>query len=159
MAEYQQQNLQYPQQQPQTDNYNNYFQDNHPSTSKVLAVVTLLPVAGTLLGLAGLSLVGTLIGLAFAIPLFLLFSPVLVPAALVIAGSVAGFLTSGAFGITGLSSLSWIVNYLRGTRGSMSQRLDHAKRRVRETAGNIGQRTTDVGQKNRNRSQEGGRTT
>ncbi|KAE8715265.1 Oleosin 21.2 kDa [Hibiscus syriacus] len=61
--------------------------------------------------------------LDIAVPIFLIFSPVLVPAAVLIAGSIAGFLTSGAFGITGLSSQSWIANFLRGRRSSVSQQL------------------------------------
>ncbi|XWS60047.1 hypothetical protein CRYUN_Cryun07bG0000400 [Craigia yunnanensis] len=157
MAENHQQNQQHRQQQHQTDNLKNFSQENGPSRSKVLAVVTLLPVGGTLLLLAGLSLIGTLVGLTIATPIFLIFSPVLVPAALVIAGSIAGFLISGAFGIIGLSSLSWIANYLRRMRGSMSQQLDQAKRRSQDTAGYLGQRTRDVGQKIQNRNQEGGR--
>ncbi|XVF49296.1 hypothetical protein PTKIN_Ptkin04bG0000200 [Pterospermum kingtungense] len=128
MAEHHQQSQQRGEQQLQNDSFKNFFQENGPSSSKVLAVVTLLPVGGTLLVLAGMSLIGTLVGLAIATPIFMIFSPVLVLAALVIAGSIAGFLTSGAFGIIGLSSLSWIANYLRGMRGSMSQQLDQAKR-------------------------------
>lgn len=84
-----------------------------PSVTQILAIVTLLPVGGTLLCLAGITLVGTLTGLAVATPVFLLFSPVLVPAALTLALAVAGFLTSGAFGITGLTSFSWILNYFK----------------------------------------------
>ncbi|XP_047261113.1 oleosin H2 [Capsicum annuum] len=112
-----------------------------PSKSQVLAVVTLFPVGGALLCLAGLTLVGTLIGLAVATPVFLLFSPVLVPAALTIALAVTGFLTSGAFGITALSSLSWMINYMRRMRGTAGEQMEHAKRRVQETAGQMGQKT------------------
>ncbi|PHT53934.1 Oleosin 5 [Capsicum baccatum] len=111
-----------------------------PSKSQVLAVVTLFPVGGALLFLAGLTLVGTLIGLAVATPVFLLFSPVLVPAALTIALAVTGFLTSGAFGITALSSLSWMINYMRRMRGTAGEQMEHAKRRVQETAGQMGQK-------------------
>ncbi|MCD7465105.1 hypothetical protein HAX54_000559 [Datura stramonium] len=111
-----------------------------PSKTQVLAVVTLFPVGGALLCLAGLTLVGTLIGLAVATPVFLLFSPVLVPAALTIGLAVTGFLTSGAFGITALSSLSWMINYMRRMRGPVEEQ-EHAKRRVQETAGHMGQRT------------------
>lgn len=84
-----------------------------PSATQILAIVTLLPVGGTLLCLAGITLAGTLIGLAVATPVFLLFSPVLVPATLTVGLAVAGFLTSGAFGVTGLSSFSWILNYFK----------------------------------------------
>ncbi|XP_074341813.1 oleosin H1-like [Apium graveolens] len=64
---------------------------NTPSTSQVLAVVTL---SGTLLFLTGITLIGTLIGLA----------------ALTIALAVIGFLGFRAFGMTGLSSLSPQIN-------------------------------------------------
>ncbi|KAJ6869018.1 oleosin 16.4 kDa [Populus alba x Populus x berolinensis] len=74
---------------------------------------SLLPIGGTLLFLAGLTLVGTLTGLAVATPLFVIFSPVLVPAALVIGLGVLGFLKSGAFGLTALSSLSRMASYIR----------------------------------------------
>ncbi|KAI9215470.1 hypothetical protein POPTR_015G081901v4 [Populus trichocarpa] len=136
------------------------------STSQVLAVVTLLPVGGTLLFLAGLTLVGTLIGLAVATPLFVIFSPALVPAALVIGLGVLGFLTSGAFGVTALSSLSWMASYIRSLiRGPLPQKLDQAKRRTRETAGQVGQKARETGQIVQSKArevtkggQEGGKT-
>ncbi|OMO77486.1 Oleosin [Corchorus capsularis] len=159
--QYQQQQTVYRVTQHQTDddyNKSSYFQDNNgPSTSKILAVVTLLPLGGTLVALAGLSFTATLIGLAITTPLFLLFSPILVPAALVIGLSVAGFLTSGAFGITGLSSLSWIANYLRRTGPYASRQFELGKRQAQDAAGQLGQRTKEVGQKIQNKSQEGGR--
>ncbi|CAA6673064.1 unnamed protein product [Spirodela intermedia] len=87
-----------------------------PSASQVLAVATLLPIGGVLLALSGATLAGTVIGLAVTAPLFIIFSPVLVPAAIVVTLAVTGFLASGAFTLTGLSSISWLVNYLRGLR-------------------------------------------
>ncbi|EYU22164.1 hypothetical protein MIMGU_mgv1a021055mg, partial [Erythranthe guttata] len=101
-----------------------------PSTSQVLAVVALFPVGGTLLFLAGLVLTGTVVGLAVAAPLFLIFSPILVPAALTLALSVAGFITSGAFGITALSSVAWLLNYVRRMRWSSPEHFEHTRRRV-----------------------------
>ncbi|CAI9767348.1 unnamed protein product [Fraxinus pennsylvanica] len=118
-----------------------------PSTSQVLAVVTLLPIGGVLLCLAGLTLAGSLIGLALMTPLFVVFSPVLVPAVLTICLAVVGFLTSGAFGITALSSLSWLINYMRRMSGSMPEQLEQAKRRVHETAGHLGHKARETGQK------------
>ncbi|XP_055827960.1 oleosin H2-like [Solanum dulcamara] len=125
-----------------TDPIKSLVPQNVPSKSQILAVVTLFPVGGALLCLAGLTLVGTLIGLAVATPVFLLFSPVLVPAALTIALAVTGILTSGAFGITALSSLSWMINYMRRMRGTAGEQMEHAKRRVQESAaGQMGPRT------------------
>ncbi|GFY83118.1 hypothetical protein Acr_02g0013580 [Actinidia rufa] len=84
-----------------------------PPASKILAVLSLLPVGGTLLGLAGVTLVATLVGLAVATPLFLVFSPVLIPTAAALDLAVAGFIVSGAFGLTGLTSMSWVAKQFR----------------------------------------------
>lgn len=150
MAEYQQQQ----QQQRPTDAMKGMFPEKGegPPTSKILAVVTLLPLAGFLLLVSALTLAATLLGLAVSTPLFVICSPVLVPAALVIGLAVTGFLASGAFGITGLSSLSWIVNYLRRTR--LPEQLEHAKRRAQETAGHMGQKSREMGQTVTGKTQE-----
>ncbi|KAI6682676.1 hypothetical protein NL676_036557 [Syzygium grande] len=68
-----------------------------PSTTKVVMLVLL---SGVLLLLAGVTLLGTLIGLTVTAPLFILFSPVLIPAALTIGLVVTGFLTVVAFVLT-----------------------------------------------------------
>ncbi|KAJ7970791.1 Oleosin family protein [Quillaja saponaria] len=126
-----------------------------PSSSQVIAVITGLPVGGTLLGLAGLTLVVTLIGLAVTTPLFILFSPVLVPAALALGLAVTGFLASGAFGLTALSSLSWVMKYIRSwTQGTVPQMADQAKRRAADMAGYVGQKTKEVGQDIQGKAQE-----
>ncbi|GJV08953.1 oleosin 18.2 kDa [Tanacetum coccineum] len=123
-----------------------YGTTNGPSKSKVLAVMALLPVGGALLGLAGITLVGTMIGLAVATPLFIIFSPILVPAILAIGLAVAGFLTSGTFGLTGLSSLSFLVNSLRQVTGTVPEQVEAAKRRLADVVEYTGQKTKDVGQ-------------
>ena len=85
-----------------------------------------------------LLLAGTLLGLAVTTPLFVVFSPVLVPAWLTMALAVAGFLTSGAFGNTALSSLSWIINYVRRTHVP-----EQAKRIAAQKAREMGQKTQE----------------
>lgn len=132
----------------------NRYPDRGPSTSKVIAVITGLPIGGTLLLFAGLALAGTLLGLAVTTPLFILFSPVIVPATIVVGLSVAGFLTSGACGLTGLSSFSWVMNYIRQTHGSVPEQLEMAKHRMADVAGYVGQKTKDVGQKTKEVGQE-----
>lgn len=132
-----------------------------PSTSQVLAVLTLLPVGGTLLALSGVTLAGTVLGLAVTTPLFVIFSPVLVPAALTIGLAVTAFLTSGAFGLTGLSSLSWFLNFFRqatGATGSVQEQLDRAKKRMMDVADYTGQKTKDAGQETQVKAQEGKRS-
>ncbi|KAL9272121.1 Oleosin 5-like protein [Drosera capensis] len=126
-----------------------------PSTSQVLAVITLLPVSGTLLALAGLILAGSLIGLALATPLFLLFSPVLVPAAILLGLAVTGFLSSGAMGLTGLSALARVVEYVQGVMGrSVPEQMEYAKRRMQDVAGYGGQKIKEVGQTIQTKAQQ-----
>ncbi|XP_027169238.1 P24 oleosin-like [Coffea eugenioides] len=138
---------QYQLQQRPTEAVKSFLPQKGPSTSHVLAVVTLLPLGGVLLGLSGLILVGTLIGLAVTTPLFVIFSPILVPAVFTLGLALAGFLTSGAFGITALASLSWMLNYIRLMKASSQEQMDLAKRRVQDTAGQVGQKGRDVGQR------------
>ncbi|KAL3824876.1 hypothetical protein ACJIZ3_020905 [Penstemon smallii] len=138
---------QQPHAQHQRDTLTRHLQEKGPSTSQVLTVVTLFPIGGVLLTLAGLTLAGTLIGLTLATPLFIIFSPILVPAVLTIALAVMGIITSGIFGVTALSSVSWIVNYVRRMRESLPEHFEHARQRVQETAGYVGQKGRETGQK------------
>ena len=135
------------------------MQHQGPSTGKILAVVTLLPVGGTLLALAGLTLMGTIVGLLVATPLFIVFNPVLVPAAITIGLAVTAFITSGAFGLTGLSSLSWFTNNLRRVTGTVPDQLDLAKRRMADMGEYVGQKTKEVGQDIQSKAQDTKRTT
>lgn len=100
-------------------------------------------------------LAGSVIGLLISIPLFLLFSPVIVPAALTIGLAATGFLASGMFGLTGLSSVSWVLNYLRGTRkSSVPEQLEYAKKRMADAVGYAGQKGKEMGQHVQNKAQE-----
>lgn len=126
-----------------------------PSSSQVLAIATIVPFGASLLILAGFTLTATVIGLAVTTPLFVIFSPILIPAALVIALAVAGFLTSGAFGVTSLSSFAWMANYLRCSQ--LPEQLQHAKARAQETLGNLAQRnerTKEVSESGISKAQE-----
>jgi Oleosin len=84
--------------------------------SHVTALVTLLPLGGTLLGFSGATLACTCVGLAIVTPLFILFSPILVPAALTVGLVVTGFLVAGVMGLAALSAFLWIFSYFRGRR-------------------------------------------
>ncbi|KAK4782657.1 hypothetical protein SAY86_007031 [Trapa natans] len=126
--------------------------DGGTSASKVLTVMASLPVGGTLLALAGFTLFVTVVGLAIATPLFIIFSPILLPAALVVGIAVTGFLTSGAFGLTALSTLSWVIRYTRQTRLSISEPMDYTKRRMLDVAGYLGQKTKAAGRQIQSRA-------
>ena len=120
-----------------------------PSTSQVLAVIALLPLAGFLLLLAGLTFAGSALGLAVITPLFLIFSPVLVPAAIAIGLAVVSFVTSGAFGVTGLSSLSFAVNSFRRAAAPLPGYL-------RSAMDKLGEKTKGFGQGIQKQAHEGG---
>ena len=140
------------QQQQQYYRYQDPSGKDTPSSSQVLVLATLLPFGASLLVLAGLTLAATVIGLAVVAPLFVIFSPVLLPAALVIGLAVAGFLTSGAFGVTSLSSFAWLASYIRRSR--LQERLLHAKDRAQEILATVAQRAKEAGESVMNEAQE-----
>ncbi|KAG2278809.1 hypothetical protein Bca52824_061364 [Brassica carinata] len=119
---------------------------NRQQLRKIVALIVGVPVGGSLLALAGLTLAGSVIGLMLSVPLFLLFSPVIVPAAITIGLAVTAILASGLFGLTGLSSVSWVLNYLRGTSDTVPEQLDYAKRRMADAVGYAGQKGKEMGQ-------------
>lgn len=137
-----------PQQQQQQQGMMKRFTDGGgggvPSPTKVLAVLALFPLGGGLLFISGIAFAATLVGLVLATPLFVIFSPVLVPAALVLALAVGGFMTSGAFGITALSAISWIVSFLRGPRVVPSEQLRQVGQRMQEAAGRVDQKAQET---------------
>ncbi|CAE6203907.1 unnamed protein product [Arabidopsis arenosa] len=134
--------------------YKSMMPESGPSTTQVLSLLIGVPVVGSLLALAGLLLAGSVIGLMVALPLFLLFSPVIVPAALTIGLAMTGFLASGMFGLTGLSSISWVMNYLRGTRRTVPEQLEYAKRRMADAVGYAGQKGKEMGQHVQSKAQD-----
>nr|GMD96077.1 ethylene-responsive transcription factor 2-like [Ipomoea batatas] len=79
------------------------------------AAVTLL--GGGLLVLAGLTFVGTVICLAAATPLLVVFSPVVVPAAVALFLMVSGLVVSGVCGAAAAGMFYWVYFYAGGGRG------------------------------------------
>lgn len=162
MAQAQQDYRHYQQNPPYATQTQSIFPEKGPSPSQVLALATLLPFGAFLLMLAGITLTGTVVGLAVTTPLFVIFSPVLLPAALVIGLAVTGFLTSGAFGVTALSSFTWLANYLRRSR--LLEQLEFANRRAQETMGQsvkesgeaVQSKVQEAGQEAQNKAQESG---
>ncbi|XP_076947532.1 oleosin H2-like [Bidens hawaiensis] len=140
-------------------NHNNGYgyqqkDDAYYSTSKVLAVLTLFPIGGICFLLSGVILTATLIGLTISTPLFIIFSPILVPAILIVVFTIIGFIASGVFGVTAFSSMAYIVNFFRrmtrGRRGGRSVRdqVDYAKWRGEDRGGGyVGQKVKDMDQR------------
>ncbi|KNA16372.1 hypothetical protein SOVF_089680 [Spinacia oleracea] len=128
-------------------NFKHFLHRKTPSSSNLVAFLTVFPLGAFLLGLSVLSFIGSVIGLAVTTPLFILFSPVIIPAILTIGLANLGFLASGAFGITALSAFSWIINFFRGFRvGGTGTDMEHVSRWAYEKAGDMGQRVKEMGQ-------------
>ncbi|KAH7687549.1 Oleosin protein [Dioscorea alata] len=105
-------------------------QQQQPVAYQVVKAVTAATAGGSMLLLSGLTLAGTVIALAVATPLMVIFSPVLVPAAIAVCLLVTGFLASGGFGVAGLSVLSWMYRYLTGKHPPGADQLDQARQKL-----------------------------
>lgn len=141
---------------PMGEQVKGMIHDKGPTASQALTVATLFPLGGLLLVLSGLALAASVVGLALATPVFLLFSPVLVPAALLIGTAVTGFLTSGALGLGGLSSLTCLANTARQAFQRTPDYVEEARRRMAEAAAHAGQKTAQAGHAIQSRAQEAG---
>ncbi|CAK8533746.1 unnamed protein product [Lathyrus sativus] len=128
--------------------------EKSPSASQILATLGGIFVGGTLLLLASVSFFVSLVGLAIVTPLFILFSPILVPAVFTIGLAVAAVLTADACGLTGLISLSWVARYIRVVQETVPEQVDSVKGRLADVAGYVGQKTKDVGQKTKEVGQD-----
>ncbi|KAL8149319.1 oleosin L-like [Apium graveolens] len=103
---------------------------NEPKAHKVVKAATAVTAGGSLLLLSGLTLAGTVMGLAIATPLVVIFSPVLVPAAIFVFLIISGFLASGGFGVAAVSVLSWIYKYLKGGQPAGADTFEQARMKL-----------------------------
>lgn len=81
---------------------------DQPKGKQLVKAATAVTAGGSLLVLSGLTLAGTVIALTVATPLLIIFSPVLVPAAITVVLIITGFLASGGFGIAAITAFSWL---------------------------------------------------
>ncbi|XP_009404312.2 oleosin 16 kDa-like [Musa acuminata AAA Group] len=112
-------------------------QQQQPMSHTVVKAATAAMAGGSMLVLSGLTLAVTVIGLTVATPLLVIFSPVLVPAAMAVFLVATGFLTSGGFGLAALSVLSWMYKYLTGKHPPGADQLDQARQRLASKARDI----------------------
>ncbi|XP_057976473.1 oleosin G-like isoform X2 [Malania oleifera] len=94
-----------------------------PSSRQTVKFLTATTIGATLLLLSGLTLTGTVMTLIVATPAFVLFSPILVPAGIVVLVAAAGLLFSGGCGVTGMS---WIYDYVARKHPPGKEQLDYA---------------------------------
>lgn len=105
--------------------------------TQLLKSSTAVTAGGSLLILSGLVLAGTVIALTIATPLFLLFSPVLVPAVIIVALLTLGFFVSGGFGVAAITVLAWIYRYVTGKHPPGADQLDTARHKLMNKAREI----------------------
>ncbi|KAI8030396.1 Oleosin 1 [Camellia lanceoleosa] len=130
-----------------------YQQQNQPQAHHMVKAATAITAGGSLLVLSGLTLAGTVIALALATPLLVIFSPVLVPAAITECLLIMGFLASGGFGVAGISVLSWIYRYVTGKHPPGADQLDQARTKLASKAREMKDRAEQFGQQHISGSQ------
>ncbi|XP_076897295.1 oleosin L-like [Bidens hawaiensis] len=117
------------QNQYQNQNQNQFFSEAR--VHQFVKAATAIAAGLSLLVLAGLTFVGTVIALMVATPLMVIFSPVLVPAAITLFFIVTGFLTSGAFGIAAATVLTWMYKYAStGEQPRFRDTMDQATEKI-----------------------------
>ncbi|CAN6235811.1 unnamed protein product [Urochloa humidicola] len=112
-------------------------QQRQSAMMTALKAASAATAGGSMLVLSGLILAGTVIALTVATPVLVIFSPVLVPAAITLALMAAGFVTSGGLGVAALSVFSWMYKYLTGKHPPGADQLDSAKARLASKARDI----------------------
>lgn len=120
--------------------------DQASRSQQVVRAATAVTAGGFLLILSGLILAATVIALTIATPLFVIFSPVLVPAVITVALIFIGFLASGGFGVAAVTVLSWIYRYVTGKHPPGADQLDHARLKLASKAREMKDRAEQFGQ-------------
>ncbi|GAB4854349.1 hypothetical protein Ancab_022935 [Ancistrocladus abbreviatus] len=125
-----------PQQQQQRPLTQKFYQ-SAPDSRQTVKFLTATTIGTVFLLLSGLTLTGTVIGLIVATPVLVIFSPILVPAAVTIFLVGSGFLFSGGCGVAALSAVSWIYSYVAGKHPPGANQLDKAGEKIASTAKDV----------------------
>ncbi|CAI8603890.1 unnamed protein product [Vicia faba] len=111
--------------------HNTNVQQQPPAKStQLVKAATAVTAGSSLLILSGLVLTGTVIALTVITPLFVIFSPVLVPAVVIVALLTLGFFASGGFGVAAVTVLAWNYTYVTGKQPPGVDRLDTARQNL-----------------------------
>ncbi|CAI9784447.1 unnamed protein product [Fraxinus pennsylvanica] len=118
----------------------------HQFSHHVAKTTTAVTIGGSLMVLSGLTLAVTVIGLVLATPLLVIFSPVLVPAAIALFLIFAGFLASGGFGASASFVFYWMYRYAAGKHPIGADELDRATEKLAHTAHDMEEKAEQFGQ-------------
>ncbi|KAF3788781.1 Oleosin [Nymphaea thermarum] len=138
----------------QTKSVARRVQETAPSTDQAVRFLFAGTAGIALLVLSGLTLTGTVVALAAATPLLVIFSPVLVPAAIAAFLIAGGLLSAGGFGVAALSAIAWIYNYVTGKHPPGADKVDYARSRIMDTARDVKERAREYGHYVQHKAQE-----
>nr|AGG78357.1 oleosin-2 [Cosmarium turpinii] len=130
--------------------YDPYGRQDLPSDEgwKLKDVVFLLGTLGAAGTLATVVLGTVVIGggalLIIGVPLFLLFSPILVPGGIIATIVGGGFLTFLAFTAAAIGGAWWLWNYFTGKQPTGTETVEGAKGRVKGMVGYGQQKASDM---------------
>ncbi|XP_061988716.1 oleosin 1-like [Rosa rugosa] len=120
---------------------------------QVAKASTALTFGGSLSVLSGLTLTAAIIGLTALTPLLVIFSPVLVAAAVVMVLLATGLFSSGGLGAMAAFVFYWLHSYLAGKHPVGADMLDQVAAKLASGARGIKDRATQSGQHLLNGSQ------
>ncbi|GER34762.1 oleosin [Striga asiatica] len=110
-------------------------QKEPPQLSRQVAkTATAVTLGGSLMVLSGLTMAATVVGLALATPLLVIFSPILVPAAVTLFLILAGLAASGGFGAAASFVLYWMYRYATGKHPIGAEQVDRAREKLTHAA-------------------------
>ncbi|KAA8522185.1 hypothetical protein F0562_012858 [Nyssa sinensis] len=122
-------------------------QQHKPQISyHVAKTTTAVTIGASLTVLSVLTLAATVIGLVVATPVLLIFSPVLVPAAITAFLLSTGFMASGGFGATAGVLFYWMYKYMTGQHPTGADQLDRARAKIAGAAMDIKDRAERFGE-------------
>ncbi|MCO5589268.1 hypothetical protein L7F22_043234 [Adiantum nelumboides] len=120
------------------------LEQHKPTSSQVVGFLTLLTTASILLFLGGLAVAATVTTLVILTPLFIFFSPILVPAGFLLVLAFAATLTAGGFAIAAGSAIFWLYKYIKGRHPPGSDHVEYACARIHDTAAHMRGKARDL---------------
>ncbi|MCO5601211.1 hypothetical protein L7F22_055330 [Adiantum nelumboides] len=98
-----------------------------------------------LLALGGMLATGTVITLIVLAPVFLFFSPILLPLGIILFLCTAGFLTAAGAAIATVVAISWVYRYFKGKHPPGADQMEYAMTRLHDTAEQVKHKARDLG--------------
>ena len=98
-----------------------------------------------LLAVGGILAFGSAIALIVLTPVFLFFSPILVPLAVILFLCTAGLVMAGGSALVAGSAITWVYKYFKGRHPPGSDQIEHAMSRLHDTAEHMKHKARDLG--------------